>query len=159
MHATDGVVRVHLTTSEADAEPDEGAKIINVAAEQIPDAIDRIIHRLHLSQILLVPVGKWRHLFDTVAFSLADNEDWQAVDAAATVELNTRDPLLCEPGDFHTVSALMRALLEDATSPEQGLMLTSTSTPLLVEVIPNGALRMSFGNQVLADEVAEAIEA
>ena len=35
-------------------------------------------------------------------------------------------------------------------------MLTTTAAPLLVEVIPDGAVRISFGNQVLADEVADA---
>ena len=80
------------------------------------------------------------------------------MDTAATVELNGRNPLLCEPGDFQTVSALMHALLSDADRPEQGLMLTTTSAPLLVEVIPDGAVRATFGNQAMADEVAEVFE-
>ena len=151
------VVRLHLGASDG-VEPEAGARVIRVDRERLPDVIDGIIHKLHLSQVLLVPVGKWRHLFDAVAFSLADNEDWQEVDTTATVELNTRDPLLCEPGDYHTVSAFLRALLADASSPEQGVMLTTTAAPLLVEVVPDGALRMSLGNQALADEITEAIE-
>ncbi len=150
------VVRIHLTTAAATTVPEEGARTISVEPEQIPDAIEGVIHKLHLNEILLVPVSTWRHVFDAVAFSLADNEDWQAVDTAATVELNSRDPLLCEPSDFHTVSALVRALLDDADRPEQGLMLASTGAPVLVELIPDGAARMSFGNRVLADEVSEA---
>ena len=35
-------------------------------------------------------------------------------------------------------------------------MLASTGAPVLVELIPDGAARMSFGNRVLADEVSEA---
>ncbi len=152
------VVRLHLAAPEATIEPHEGARVVGLEEERLPSMIDGIIHKLRLSQILLMPVGKWRSVFDAVAFSLADNEDWQEIDTTATVELNGRDPLLCEPGDFQTVSALIKALLSDAETPEQGLMLTSTSSPLLVEIVPNGAVRVSFGNQVLADEVLEVFE-
>jgi hypothetical protein len=156
---TGDVVRVHLATAGTSASPAPGADVITMEPDRLPEAIDGIVQKLHLSQILLVPVSKWRHLFDAVAFSLADNEDWQRIDTTATVELNSRDPLLCEPGDFHTVAALMRALIADGEHPEQGLMLTATSVPLLLEIVPDGAVRMSFGTQVLADEAAEAIAA
>ena len=150
------IVRIHLTTSETRAVPADGARVVPTTIENLPAVVETITQKLHLSQVLLVPVGRWRNVFDAVAFSLAQNEDWQEIDTTATVELNTRDPLLCGPGDFHTVRALMRALLTDAENPEQGLMLTTTAAPVLVEVIPDGALRMSFGNQALADEVADA---
>lgn len=150
------VVHLHLSCPDSTCAPHSGANTVTMAKDRLPGAVEHILHKLHLSQILLIPVGKWRKVFDAVAFSLADNEDWQAVDTAATVELNSRDPLLCEPADFHTVSALVRALLDDADRPEQGLMLASTVAPVLVELIPDGAARMSFGNRVLADEVAEA---
>ena len=91
---------LHLSTPNTATTPEEGARVLSVEAERLPDAIAGIIHKLHLTQVLLMPVGKWRNVFDAVAFSLAENEDWQVVDATATVELNTRDPLLCEPGDY-----------------------------------------------------------
>ena len=152
------VVHVHLSAAEASDAPPDGAKVLIVEPERLPLAVDGIIQKLRLSQVLLIPVGKWRDVFDAVAFSLADNEDWQEVDTTATVELNRRDPLLCEPGDFQTVSALLRALLSDAEGPEQGLMLTTTAAPLWVEVIPDGAVRVTTGNQGLADEIAEALK-
>jgi len=151
-------VRVHLTTSDAKSEPHERARVVQVSADSLVEAIDNIIHKLHIGQLLLFPVGKWRHLFDTVAFDLADNEEWQAVDTAATVELNTRDPLLCEPGEFPTIAALIRALLANAGKPEQGLLLTTTVAPLLVEIVPDGAVRLTFGNAAMADEVAGALD-
>ena len=150
-----GVVRLHLAAPGTASTPDEGAQVVEVEAERLSSAIEDVMYKLRLTQLLLIPVGHWRHIFDAVAFSLAENEDWQAIDTQATVERNSRDPLLCEPGDFHTVSALMRALLNDADAPEQGLMLTTTEAPLLLEVIPDGAVRVSLGNQVMADEVAE----
>jgi hypothetical protein len=148
-------VQMLMTTGEADA--GDGVEVITLAADALADAVDGILHRMHLSQLLLIPVGKWRKIFDAVAFSLAENETWQEVDTTATVELNTRDPLLCEPADFQTVSALLRALLSDGETADQGLMITSTAAPFLVEIIPTGAVKVSFGNQVLADEATDAI--
>ncbi len=150
------VVHLHLATNESQTSPRDRASVVRVEKERLPAAVEHIIHKLRLNQVLLIPVCEWRKVFDAVAFSLADNEEWQVVDAAATVELNTRDPLLCEPGDFHTLSALMTVLLNDAESPDQGLMVTTTAAPVTVEIVPDGALRISIGNRVLADEVVEA---
>jgi len=156
MNDAQGVVHIHLACRETKCAPHKGATVISVEKDRLPKVVEHIIHLLHLNQVLLFPVGKWRKVFDAVAFSLAQNEDWQAVDAAATVELNSRDPLLCEPGDYHTLIALIQALLGDAETPDQGLMIVATASPVLVELIPDGAVRVSVGSQVLADEVTEA---
>jgi hypothetical protein len=149
------VVHLHLTCTDSTTNPHDGANVVSLDKDRLASAVGHIIHKLHLSQVLLIPISKWRHVFDAVAFSMADNEDWQAVDTAAAVALNTRDPLLCEPGDFHMISDLAKALLGDAERPEQGLMITTTAAPVMVELVPDGALRISIGNPVLADEVAE----
>ena len=156
----EGVVRLHLTSPEGreHIQPHDGARVVIVDAERLSGVVDDIIHKLRLRQVLLFPIGKWRDVFDAVAFSLAGNEDWQEVDAAAAVELNGRHPLFCEAGDFQTVSALTEALLRDAETPNQGLMLTTTTTPLLVEIVPTGAIRVSLGNEALADEILEAFQ-
>ena len=150
----DDTVHLHFACKESSATPRDGATIVSVERQRIPDVVSHLIHRLHLPQVLLIPVGKWRKVFDAVAFSLAENEDWQEIDAMASVELNTRDPLLCEPADFHTLEALVGALMSDASEPDQGLTMTCTTTPMLVEILPDGAVRISIGNPVLADEVA-----
>ena len=150
------VVHLHLACGESTCSPHDSADVVPVDKDRLPGVVEHIIHKLHLSQVLLIPVVKWRHVFDAVAFSMADNEDWQAVDTAGTVVLNTRDPLLCEPGDFHTINALIRALFADAASPDQGLLITTTAAPVIAELVPDGAVRITIGNPVLADEVAEA---
>lgn len=152
---SDNVVHLHLSFGDSACAPHEGADVIQIEKEQLPDAVEHLLHKLHLSQVLLIPVGKWRKVFDAVAFSLADNEEWQAIDAAATVVLNTRDPLLAEPVDFHTINALIKALLQDAEDRDQGLMIATTTAPLIVEIVPDGAVRISIGDPVLADEVVE----
>ena len=155
LEESDNVVHLHLAFGESVCAPHEGADVVQVEKEQLPDAVEHLLHKLHLSQVLLIPVGKWRKVFDAVAFSLADNQEWQAVDTAATVVLNTRDPLLAEPVDFHTINALIRALLNDAEDPDQGLMITTTTAPLMIEIVPDSAIRVSIGDPVLADEVVE----
>ena len=156
MNGADGVVHLHLACAHTKCQPLDGAKLVSVEKARLHKIVEHMIHLLHLNQVLLFPVGKWRKVFDAVAFSLAQNEDWREIDAAATVELNTRDPLLCEPADFHTLIALIEALMKDADSPDQGLIALATASPVLFEVVPDGAVRISVGSQVLADEVSEA---
>ena len=156
MHSDDSIVRFHLASEGSKATPHDGSETITIEKERLSNVVEHMLHLLHVTQILLIPLGKWRSVFDAVAFSLAESEAWQAVDAAATVELNRRDPLLCAPADFSTINELLSALFNDAESPDQGLMLVSSSAPILIEIIPDGALRVSIGNQVLADEVSEA---
>ncbi len=156
MHSDDSIVRFHLASEESQATPHDETEIISIDKERLSNVVEHMLHLLHVTQIILIPLGKWRSVFDAVAFSLAESEAWQAVDAAATVELNRRDPLLCAPADFSTINELLSALFKDAESPDHGLMLVSSSAPILIEIIPDGALRVSIGNQVLADEVSEA---
>ncbi len=155
----DEVVHLHLACPESTSRPHGGTDVVPIEKDRLPTVVEHILHKLHLSQVLLIPVAKWRQVFDAVAFSMAENEDWQAIDTAATVALNTRDPLLCEPADFHTLNHLIKSLMADAESPDQGLMITTTAAPVMVELVPDGAVRISVGNPVLADEVAETFGA
>lgn len=157
MDGGEGAVHLHLACPGCTATPREGAKVLAIPKDRLAATVHNIIMRLHLSQLVLIPVGKWRKVFDAVAFSLAGNEDWQQFDATATVELNTRDPLLCEPADFHVLEALVTSLINDTDQPDQGLNIISTSSPVLVELVPDGAVRLSLGSQVLADEVEPAL--
>ncbi|MHC5022609.1 MAG: hypothetical protein ACYTGG_01685 [Planctomycetota bacterium] len=157
MAAADGIVHLHLGCDDCEVSPRDGANVISVDRAELAASLEQIINRLHINELLLIPVGKWRNVFDVVAFSLAENEEWQAIDAAATVELNTRDPLLCGPADLNILRELISTLLTDADSAEQGLMLLSTASPVLAEVIPSGAITISVGSQVLADEVLESV--
>lgn len=157
MDDAEALVYMHLACPESAAQPHNGASVVQVDKSRLPGLVEHIIHLLHIDQVVLIPVGKWRKVFDAVAFSLASNEDWQEMDATATVELNTRDPLLCEPGDFHTLIALIEALLSDAERPDQGLMMVPTAAPVLMEIVPDGAVRITLANQALADELNDVL--
>lgn len=149
------VVHIHLACPESRSTPNEGAQVVPVPKDQLGGVVERILHKLNLYDVLLIPVGKWRKIFDAVAFSLATCEAWQEIDAAATVELNTRDPLVCGLSDFHTINELLGALFANAENPDQGLMLVTTTAPLLIEAIPDGAVRISVASAALADEIIE----
>lgn len=112
--------------------------------------------RIHQGQTVLIPAGKWRSVFDAVAFSMASNEAWQEFDASATTMLNTRDPLLCEAVDEQLMIALINALMQDGENIEQSLFLVPADAPVLVHIQPGGPVRVWYGNQVLADEISGA---
>jgi hypothetical protein len=146
----------HLSTSDCTIEPRAGAELVEIAVDDVQGVVERILHKLHQNQIILIPVGKWRSIFDAVAFSLAGNDEWQVIDAAATVELNSRDPLLSDTGDLHLLCALLKALMQDSETPDQGLTVITAGVPIAMEIVPSGGIRMSFGNKAVAEEIAEA---
>lgn len=146
----------HLSTSDCTIEPRAGAELVEIAGDDVQGVVERILHKLHHNQIILIPVGKWRSIFDAVAFSLAGNDEWQVIDAAATVELNSRDPLLSDTGDLHLLCSLLKALMQDSETPDQGLTVITAGVPIAMEIVPSGGIRMSFGNKAVAEEIAEA---
>ena len=124
--------------------------------EELITATCEAARKIHQGQTVLIPAGKWRSIFDAVAFSMASNEAWQEFDASATTMLNTRDPLLCESVDEQLMIALFHALMQDGESLEQSLFLLPASAPVLMHIQPGGPVRIWYGNQALADEISSA---
>ena len=135
---------------------DAETQCFDMPAETMVESVVGAIHKIHAGRTLLLPVGKWRSVFDAVAFSMAEDEPWQEFDASATIKLNTRDPLLFESGDEHTLVELVKALMNDGDSLEQGVYLIPVGAPLLVRIQPGGPVKFWFGNDVLADEILES---
>ena len=127
-----------------------------LSEEKLIEATREAARRIHQGQTVLIPAGKWRSVFDAVAFSMATNEAWQEFDASATTMLNTRDPLLCESSDEQLMVALIHALMQGGEGVEQSLFLIPTGVPALMHIQPGGPVRLWFGNQVSADEVSGA---
>ena len=90
---------------------------------------------------------------------LAENEQWMAIDSEATIELNTRDPLVCEPRDLHLLRAVVECLLMHSETLGQGMSIAAVQSPLLVEVEPAGGILLTIGNEGLADEVRAVAQA
>ena len=116
----DEVTRHHFAPADGEAPVSrpvaEGAIVHRVSIERVHEVFEGIIHRLHLDQVVIVPVARWSHLFDAIAFSLAENEDWQEFDAASTVERNTRDPLLVLPAPDELLELLLELPSSATTS-------------------------------------------
>lgn len=154
----DEVVRHHVAAPDVDVDPPDGATTHSVPREKLHEIFEGILHRLHLDQVVLVPVAQWSHLFDAIAFSLAENEDWQEFDAAATVERNSRDPLLILPPDYPTIVEVVKALYGDCEERTQSLMMLTPAMPLLVTMTPGGTLQVDCGTPVIADELSDLFE-
>lgn len=135
---------------------DEKTQCFDMQAEAMIESVVGAIHKIHEGQTVLLPVGKWRSVFDAVAFSMAEDEPWQEFDASATIKLNTRDPLLFESGDEHTLVELIKSLMKDGELMEQGVFLIPAGAPLLIHIQPRGPVKFWFGNNVLADEIRES---
>ena len=134
----------------------EKTHCFDMPAKAMVKSVVGAIHKIHQGRTLLLPAGKWRAVFDAVAFSMAEDEPWQEFDASATIKLNTRDPLLFEPGDEHTLVELVKALMNDGETFEQGVFLIPVGAPLLIHIQPDGPVKFWFGNDVLADEIRES---
>ena len=140
------------TTPDADTIP------LQIPRERAADALEALVHKLHLAPLLLFPIGKWRFVFDAIAFDLADNETWQEMDSSSIVALNTHDPLMCEPQDLHLVHDILATVLRKGEASRQGLTLTALGKPLLICAEPPDHLRIELGNESLAAEVRELLE-
>ena len=122
--------------------------------------LEAVLHKLRLAPLYLVPVTRWRNILDVVAFGLAGNEAWQEVDSQASVELNSRDALVCEMRDLHTLRELVRVLLQDGDHAEDGLSqalaIVATGQPLVAHVTPGRPVRLVVGNSLVAEQARDA---
>ena len=149
-----------IFAARPDHEPDVAdAEILEIPRERAGEVLEHILHKLHLAPLVLLPIGRWRSVFDVVTPQLADNEQWVAIDSAATVELNTRDPLVCELRDLHLLRAVVDTVLAHSETLEQGISIAAVQAPLLVEVEPAGGVLLTIGNESLADEVRAVAKA
>lgn len=135
------------------------AEILEIPRARAGEVLEHILHKLHLAPLLILPIGRWRSVFDVVTPALATNDQWMAIDSEATVELNTRDPLVCELRDLHLLRAVVESVLEHSETLEQGVSIAAVQAPLLVEVEPAGGVLLTIGNESLADEVRAVAEA
>ena len=149
-----------MFASKPDHESDvANAEILEIPRARAGEVLEHILHKLHFAPLLILPIGRWREIFDVVTPNLTDNEQWVAIDSEATVELNTRDPLICNPRDLHLLRTLVETILEHSETLDQGVSIAAVQAPLLVEVEPSGGVLLTIGNEGLADEVRSVAQA
>ncbi len=147
---------VALTASGPDGVP-AGAITVEVPADRLAATLETAIHKFHLFPLYLVPAARWRAIFATVAFGLASNPQWTEIDSEATVESNTRDPLLCDPGHLHVLRELVRVLLaEGGDDVNATLHLVAPGKTLVATVTPGRPITIECGDAGTAAALAEA---
>jgi len=134
------------------------ADVVRLSRDRMAELVERIVHKMHLTRVCVIPVGKWRQVFEAVADGMAQNEKWRAVDSAANVELNTRDPLVVQPADHHTLRDLVAAVLKHGTHPTHGIAMAAMGTPLVIEAMPAGELAVYAGKASIATEVRHLLD-
>ncbi|MBM4112284.1 MAG: hypothetical protein FJ253_02745 [Phycisphaerae bacterium] len=158
LRETEQVAVIDVATTDHRSAAKLPPEVRRVPRQSIPLIVEAIVHRLRLDPVVLIPVGRWREVFDAVAFGMAENEVWKAVDQMASVELNTRDPILLGPGDHHTLRELLRVLLADGTKDSQGLSIAASGTSILIELLPCGQMILFMGNPAMAVQVGDVID-
>jgi hypothetical protein len=133
------------------------AGIVRVARAEIGPIVEGIVHKLKLPETAVIPVGTWRRVFETVAKPMSVHGQWRAIDAAATVELNTRDPLVFGPEHHHLLRDLVTAVIE-GERPDQGVSVVALGVRVVIEVSPGGQLIVFAGDEHLAAPVRSVIE-
>jgi len=133
------------------------ADMPRLARAVLATSIEAIIHKLHFAQANVIPVGRWRELFEAVAEPMAANEKWRAIDSAATVELNTRDALQFLPADFHILRDLALAVLTAGSTPRHGISICSSGSPVVIEVMPAGEVTVFYGKSELRRVVSDVL--
>ena len=140
------------TTPEADSID------VRLDPERAADALEAVLHKLHLAPVFLFPIGTWRHVFDAITFDLVEHDEWQEIESTATIELNTHDPLMCGPADLHTVHDVLSSVLKSGERANQGLTITALGKPILIVAEPPGQLRIEIMGETLASEVRELLQ-
>ncbi len=133
------------------------ADVVQLDREKVASALEAIIHKLHLTEVYVIPVGHWRQLFEAVAPGMATNEKWRAIDSAAIVELNTRDALSFLPANFHILRDLVHVVLTAGTAAHHGISVAAVGSPLLFEVMPAGEISVFTGRTDLSRSVRDVL--
>lgn len=148
---------VHVRDPQSKVQPYPDAIVIDQPKADLAGLLEQALDRIHLSEVLVVPVGQWRSIIDCVAFDLAADEEWQEIDRLAALHQNTRNALAVTRGETRLLIDMVRSLLTNATEPMQDLCITSDVAPLLVEVFHDGALSITWDGSIV-DSICKSIK-
>jgi hypothetical protein len=142
------------TPTEEEAANDDVRKVERDKGS-MPGCVDGILHRLHLSEVGVIPVATWRPVLDLASFELATDEDWADFDAEAAMHQTNRDPLMLKPQHFHILGTIVKSMLESGEGPQHDLHIVSLETPFVMRVRHEGGLSIWCANDAVAAEIAE----
>ena len=134
------------------------ASIRRIARAEFGPVVEGIVHKLKLPEVVVIPVGRWRSVFDAVAKPMSSHAHWREIDAAAMVELNTRDPLFFEPAHHHVLRDLIAAVADARGPATQGVSVVAMGMRVVIEVLPEGQMIVFIGDRHLVPPVAAIID-
>lgn len=136
------VIHVKCPASRVEPYP-EASMVVDRSREEIERLLQHILHRLHIAEVLVIPVSCWREVINCVAYDLASDEAWQEMDAVSAIHQNTRNPLAVTPAEYHVLYEMVVSLFNNGSGPRHDLVITSDVAPLLIEVFHDGALSLT----------------
>jgi hypothetical protein len=128
-------------------------------AGALASLLDDVLHAMHIQTVLVMPVQRWRGVLDLVAFELATDEDWQEIDAEASLHQRSRDPLEVPPDQRQTMLNMVKAVLESGDGEDTDLNLLAPGVAVVIEVRHPSELRVHSGNRAVLDTLAEKLNA
>ncbi len=140
---------------QAGALPDA---VLRVPRKEFGTIVEGVLHKLRITESVVIPVGRWRRVFEAVAQPMSHHTQWNQIDSAATVELNTRDPLLVLQSHHHLLRDLVNSVVTTGTQSDQGLSVAAIGVRLLIEVLPNGQMIIFAGDAALAKHVRTVVD-
>lgn len=156
LEPSDSLRTIHVRDSSSRVQPYPDARVKERAKNDLPNLVEEILGRLHLTEVLVIPIRNWRSIIDTVAFDMAEDEDWIEMDAIAAMHQNTRNPLAVTRGETHVLIDMIRAIFNHGESPDQDLTITSDVTPVLIEIFPDGAVSVT-SQAAICDEIDKSL--
>jgi hypothetical protein len=145
---------VFASPGEGD-EPDDATRSVDRDESELVGCVDGVLHRLHLSEVGMIPVATWRHVLDLAAFELATDERWADFEAEASMHMNGRDALMFRSAEYPILTKIIGAVMENGESRDHAMILFSLDTPFVIEIRPEGGLTVWCANDSIADEVAQ----
>ncbi len=140
---------LHLRDPDSRVTPYPDALVLDRPKADLSGILEQALDRIHLAEVLVVPVGQWRDIIDCVAYDLAADEEWREIDALAALHQNTRNALAVTRGETRLLIDMVRSLLANGSSPRQDLAITSDVAPLLVEVFHDGAISLTWEGAII----------
>jgi hypothetical protein len=117
-------------------------RCVEMKSERIGECAERLLHRAHVNDFVMVPVVKWRPILDLIAFDLAANEDWLEVDADASLHQHTREPLVMMAKNRGLVRAVLDSLQKNAEGPGCEVTIAALDLPFVLEWSAGGSLAL-----------------
>lgn len=132
--------------------------VVRVPRAEFGPIVEGVLHKLRIAESVVIPVGLWRRVFEAVAEPMAHHAQWTDIDTAATVEQNTRDPLLVLPSNLHLLRDLVNSVVSSGTAPDQGVTVVAVGVRLLIEVLPAGQMIIFTGDAALGQQARAVVD-